>query len=236
MTENIDSTDLRIVEANRIVGLLTRLMKEQVPLTLKPADDEPEWYGSIKEIEFHQGRFLVTPLNVGRDQNTSLADGCEVYGKLSGVAIHFTSDECNKDLDLGSDGFRLKYPSAIFYHQRRGSERVGVWVDQKVPVTLQLEGKIYLKGYLHDISAEGVSACFYRVITIQDDEISPLCLVDLPDGNKVGSKLEIKGVKSNKDGSQMNVRGKFLDMSPENQVLLQHFVKGLEKTLDETSI
>ena len=52
-----------IVDPTRIIGLLQRLMKEQVPLTVHPSEGYEEWYGTISELSFQSEEMLITGLN-----------------------------------------------------------------------------------------------------------------------------------------------------------------------------
>ena len=221
-----------IVEARRIVGLLTRLYKEQVPLTLKRQDSDQEWYACIKEIEYEAGKLLLVPIgNLGHTQSPLPQGEYQLHGKLAGVAVQFTTHVDPPVIELGFEAYIGHYPKAIFYHQRREAERVGVWVDQKIPVMLQLEGKLFLKGHLQDISAHGMNAMFYRVLPIQTGEIAPSCVIEMPEGAPVRSKFEIKGVQVSEDASTLSLRGQFLQMNPMDEKRIRKFVDGLEKSL-----
>ncbi len=225
----------RIVEAKRIVGLLTRLYKEQVPLTLKHQGDIQEWYASITEIEYEAGKLLFTPIdNLGQTQSPLANGQYHVHGKLAGVTVQFDTDMASPVNPIGFEGYIGHYPKAIFYHQRREAERVGAWVDQKIPVMLQLEGKVFLKGHIHDISAHGMNASFYRVLPINVGEIAPSCVIEMPEGAPVRSKFEIKDVHISEDAGTLSLRGQFLNMNSMDEKRMRKFVDVLEKSLGST--
>ena len=234
MNHQIQERTLKIIEPARIASLLKRLMKEQVPITVSNNTSNKEWYGTISEMLFHQGELIINEIeNVG-SQEINLDEGQnQFHGKLTGVAVHFQSTVINIEKTSKKTICRVAYPASISYHQRRSAERVGLWVDQKVPVNIYLEGDAILKGHVRDISIEGMNACFYRIISIAPNEVLPTCNIQLPSGKTVNSKLEVKGITVNENSGQLQVRGKFLDMKPADKEELSQFVQSLEKTLGE---
>jgi len=233
MTQTSETSKHRIVDAKRIVGLLTRLNKEQVALTLRQLNgSDQEWYVCIKEIEYAEGELLMTPLNNLGKAQTELPDGhYHIHGKLAGVAVQFDTQIKPPATPLGFDAYVGHYPKAIYYHTRRESDRIGIWVDQKIPVMLQLEGKVFLKGHIHDISARGMNANFYRVLPVQVGEVAPSCVIEMPEGAPVRSKFAIKGVTISDDANTLSLRGRFLEMNDMDEKRINKFVGALEKSL-----
>lgn len=224
----------QIVEAARIVSLLKRLMKEQVPITVRNDDTEKEWHGTIGEMLFHQGELILNEIeNVG-SQETCLNEGINnFHGKITGVVISFKSSVVNIEKTSKKTICRITYPTIVTYHQRRSAERVGIWVDQKIPVCIHLDGDAQLKGHVRDISIDGLNACFYRVIPIAPNELLPVCTIQLPNDKTIESKLEVRGITVNENNSQLHLRGKFLELARESREELTQFVKGLELSLGE---
>jgi len=227
----------QIVESSRILSLLKRLMKEQVPITVFNQESNEEWYGKINEMLFHQGELIIGEIeNVG-SKDIKLKDRqYQFHSKLTGVAISFESVVLSTEKVSNNTVYRAAYPKAISYHQRRTAERLGLWVDQKIPVNIHLEGNVILKGHIHDISVDGLNACFYRIISIAPNEVLLNCTIQLPSGKTVSSKLEVKGITINENIGQLHVRGKFLDMSPAERKELSIFVEKLELTLGDPDL
>lgn len=224
----------QIVEASRIVSLLKRLMKEQVPITVRNKKSDKEWYGTIGEMLFHQGELLINELeNVGSEKRKLIEGQYVFFGKLTGVSINFESSIIGIEETSAKTFCRAAYPKAISYHQRRSADRVGMWVDQKIPVTIHLQGDAQLKGHIRDISNDGLNACFYRVIPIAPNEILPSCSIQLPDGKIFTSKLEVKGISVDDNIGQLHLRGKFLKLDASARENLTTFVNDLEQSLGE---
>jgi len=222
----------KIVEANRIVSLLKRLMKEQVPITVRKKVSDNEWYGTISEMLFHQGELLINEIDDVGSEQIRLNEGQYMFhSKLTGVSINFESTIIDVEKTSKKTTCRASYPKTISYHQRRNTERVGLWVDQKIPVTIQLDGDVLLKGHIRDISIDGLNACFYRIIPIAPNEILPACKIQLPSGNTFSSKLEVRGISVDDNIGQLHLRGKFLELNPDARKNLSFFVKELEQSL-----
>jgi len=240
MNIQAQKTTHQIVEANRIVSLLKRLMKEQVPITVrnKVSEKEPnnqlykEWYGTIGEMLFHQGELLINEIeNVGSAER-KLNEGQYVFhGKLTGVSISFESSIIGVEKTSLKTSCRTAYPKIISYHQRRSTDRIGMWVDQKIPVIIHLQGDVQLKGHIRDISIDGLNACFYRIIPIAPNEILPGCKLQLPSGKTFTSKLEVKGISVDDNIGQLHLRGKFLELDESARENLSIFVTELEQSL-----
>jgi len=234
MNHQIQERTLKIIEPARIASLLKRMMKEQVPITVSNNASDKEWYGTISEMLFHQGELIISEIeNVG-SEGIKLDEGQnQFHGKLTGVAVNFESAIINIEKTSKKTICRVTYPTTVSYHQRRSAERVGFWVDQKVPVNSSLEGDAILKGHMRDISIDGMNACFYRIISIAPNEVLPTCSIQLPSGKTINSKLEVKGLTVNENSGQLHVRGRFLDMKPDDREELSKFVQSLERTLGE---
>lgn len=225
----------QIVEASRIVSLLKRLMKEQVPITVRNKESDKEWYGTIGEMLFHQGELLINELEKVGSEERELIEGQYVFfGKLTGVSINFESSIIGIEETSVKKSCRAAYPKVISYHQRRSANRVGMWVDQKIPVTIHLQGDAQLKGHIRDISSDGLNACFYRIIPIAPNEILPGCTIQLPSGKTFTSKLEVKGISVDDNIGQLHLRGKFLGLEASARENLAAFVNDLEQSLGET--
>ena len=234
MNNDSQNNSRKIVDASRIVSLLKRLMKEQVSLTITTPDSDQEWYGTITEMLFHQGELVLNEIeNVG-SQQTNLNEGVHIcHGKLTGVAIKFETNIVNVEKTAQSTSCRISYPTVITYHQRRGSERVGIWVDQKIPVIINMDGDATIKGHIRDISVDGLNACFYRIMPIAPNELFPSCQIQFPNDVSVDTKLEVRGLTINENIGQLHIRGKFVDISYDNRKKLQSYVKDLEHSLGD---
>ena len=223
-----------IVDPTRIIGLLQRLMKEQVPLTVHPSEGYEEWYGTISELSFQSEEMLITGLNnIGKIQPPLAVGHYKISGKLSGATLNIDCDIIDSEQVENVAICRAAFPKTIVYRQRRSAERVGIWVDQKIPVVLDLNNDIQIKGHVRDISTNGVSACFYHIVAIDPDTASPTCCIEFPNGDKLCSKFEIRGVKVDDNIGQLHIRGRFIDLEDESHEYLEQFVNRLEQSISD---
>jgi c-di-GMP-binding flagellar brake protein YcgR len=149
------------------------------------------------------------------------------------VDISFSGTLQASTSEKGMALYQVSLPALILYRQRRASYRVRVGAGLMVPVSLDNGELPHLEGSLCDISTGGVGLRLKLdpSLEIGNGTVFSDCEIHLPENERIHSGLELCFVSPADQRNMVRFGGRFLNLEPAEQKLIEHFVVSLEREM-----
>ena len=221
----------RITQPAEISLLLQRIHEAHALLSARLADDPSPYLTAIIGCDGARGELLLDELNPLRGHERFVAQGrLTAQCKLRGVEMSF--DVQLKETIKSESGllYRTALPAVVRYLQRRNAYRAPVPIQQGASLTLSAPGRNPIKALVCDISRTGIGA---RTAGpgLDEGETWPDCEIALPDGASVRCAIELRYVGSHNTNNYVRIGGRFVELAPEHEKIIQRFVTKMEREL-----
>lgn len=221
----------RITLPAEIALLLQRIHEARVLLSVRLADDPASYLTAIIGCDAARGELLLDELNPRSGHERFVALGrLTAQCKLRGVEMTF--DAQLKETIKSENGqlYRTGLPAVVRYLQRRNAYRAPVPIQQGASLTLSAPGRDPITALICDISRTGIGARA-AVPGLGEGETWPNCEIALPEGESVRCAIELRYVGSHNTNNYVRIGGRFLELSPEHERIIQRFVAKMEREL-----
>lgn len=221
----------RITQPAEIALLLQRIHEARAMLSVRLADDPSPYLTAIIGCDGARGELLLDELNPRRGHERFVALGrLTAQCKLRGVEMSF--DVQLKETIKSESGllYRTDMPAVVRYLQRRNAFRAPVPIQQGASLTLSAPGRDPVKALVCDISRTGIGA---RTAGpgLGEGDTWPDCEITLPEGASVRCAIELRYVGSHNANNYVRIGARFLELSPEQEKIIQRFVAKMEREL-----
>lgn len=216
----------------QIAGILRRLQDAHALVRVSLPGDGETWLSAILEVHPTDG-YLVLDELTPREGNALLRDASRlvVSAQVQGVDVSFATRMIEAGFSDGMALYRVAMPEKVRYWQRRLSHRARVSAASLIPVTLEHNEGMVLKGELYDISAGGIGTRHrekHEMLPLLGD-IWPKCSIVLPGNENVVFALEIRYVEEDPGGKILRLGGRFVDIARPALKAVEGFVAHLER-------
>lgn len=236
LPENTDtqSSDAQVVtQPQQIASVLRRLQESHTLLHVVVPGDTQVYLSAMLEVHVVDGYLLLDELNseIGHLELLQ-AHRLGVHARLNGVGINFTTQLLNAGRNAQAGYYRVTFPSAMQYRQRRASYRARISLARAVPVLLTRQDGTSLNGELIDISTGGIGSRHKSALPVKLHQggIWDECLIQLPGhADDIRSPLEICFAGEDSRNHKLRVGGKFLNLTPSQIKIIENFVASIER-------
>lgn len=216
----------------KIRALLEHVQSSRALLSVK-VPTAPKTYNSmIMEIDAEHRWISIDELHPEEGHTLFMAQRkLTVFGIYDGVDIRFDAAllEAGKQADLNF--YRIRFPAALKYFQRRASYRVRLLRSSAIPVILMFAPGDYAKGELYNISSGGMGIKFNRAVPRAPlpGQLIPECEIRFPDGEKFICELEARHMIQIKSNDQALLGARFTKLNTAQQRTINRFIASLER-------
>ena len=220
----------RITNKERITTLLGRIKDARGSILVHFEKNNNQFSSAILDINPKTETVVFDEIlpNEGHDLLLKLKQ-FNVTARIDGVSIHFKCalKTANSKDEIAS--YSVQYPVRILYEQRRDSFRVPVSDRTAVPMTISTETENVYEAYLIDLSSSGIGAYVEENEELTEYGKSYYCKIHLPKGDFVTSEFELCFVKPDDKMKQIQIGGRFVNLSSPQRVLLERFIMTLQR-------
>ena len=225
LREIVDPRDSRHV-------LLKNIYEAHCLLDIRVDADNAAYQSAIIELVPDAGYLVIDTLTpAGGERLAAKPTGIHVRTRLQGIEIKFASDIVQSGSQAGLAYYKVRYPQAIEYPQRRRSSRVKVPLDRGVPVRFQTRDNSWVRGEVRDLSLHGFCARLLSgdVKNIEHECGQPTaCEIDLPGHGTLRAVVEVRHMLPSRARSAPRVGALFLELDPSSARQLEHCVSELD--------
>jgi c-di-GMP-binding flagellar brake protein YcgR len=223
--------DQSITSRAGITLLLERLRQQHCLLAVRAQSDDATYTSMILEVEQQRRYFVLDALApatgnsiVAKDRHLHLA------ARSEGADMAFSGKVTAIGENNGVVYYRVPYPDAIEYRQKRRHHRAVIPPAHSVPILLQTEAKDLIRGELRDISIGG---CNIRIIggaaELADGDIMSRCIITLPAATRVTATVELCHVSPVGSRRPNRVGARFYNLSPADERRIEQFIAYLDR-------
>jgi len=151
--------------------------------------------------------------------------------KLDGIAVHFSCELIETEVENGLHIYKLKFPDYLLYFQKRQSYRINIGLGTNIPVKFRREDGTPAYGHIINLSDTGAGIELEKPYRFQMSEILPYCEIRLDEGNSITCQLEIRYADKNQKVKQQRVGGKFIGLANPDQRTIARLVIELQRDL-----
>lgn len=222
----------KITDPVRIAAMLERLRANRCLLTVQPDESGATYHSALLEIHSQQGYFVLDELNPREGHLRLLATRrFKAQARLHGVELSFSAYVESAGERDGLGFYRVTFPGALNYFQRRSHYRAKVGFGRHIPVSVQLPDGRSVAGRLRDISVGGIGASFppdFPESLAQDDRTLEGRLL-LPGGKEITCRLRICFVNHSLHDNSRVIGARFVELGAAQQKVVAEFVAALDR-------
>lgn len=216
----------------RINGLLQRMLKSHALLTVRVGTNNSTYHSTLLEIDPDNGYIILDELNPRAGHRlVHPGEALIIRAIHDGVESIFSEQVIEIGRDNGIAYYRLSFPSALRYFQRRAHYRATVNILQDIQVYLYDQNQLVVKTTLHDISASGIGMRLRDLLT--SDSITghkiERCEIHFPDREIFTCELELRFIRPGPNKNFRILGARFLNLSPSHQSMIAHIVAELDR-------
>jgi c-di-GMP-binding flagellar brake protein YcgR len=203
----------------KIYGWIERIRTQHALLSVRVANTQDTFNSVILEIDPQYRWLTMDELHPDAGHRAFIAQRrITVFGEFDGVDLRFDCELIEVGTQSNIHFYRVSFPKAVKYYQRRSSYRVRVLRSTAVPVIVMLSGGVAVK------FARGASKNITRGQLISE------CEIRFPDGEKLICAIEARHVvRNNQDQTLLGAR--FMRLTNVQQRMVNRFIASLEREL-----
>jgi len=227
------NTANRVKSNDEIRGLLNKLLKHHTLLSVTLDGSEKVFGSVILDINI-EDKYLVLDELYPREEFKSSLKGVTLFieTRHEGILIRFSTKVLAISEDHGSEYYKTQIPAYLHYHQKRADYRVPISIANPLPADMSTENDVLLHAELRDLSLGGLSA---KLTTPPSEKLEigeeiPTCIIQLPNGYKIISSLEIIRIDETKPFRNTKIGARFINLSSADQQVLAHMIAQLDRS------
>jgi c-di-GMP-binding flagellar brake protein YcgR len=220
----------QITEPAKILELLKRFTKRYTPLTVQIPNNKEHYTSCILDID---GKYILLDELLPSTGNELLVTerALLVTGKIDGIVIQFFTtlkrvDDKDKILT-----FYMKLPGLLEYQQRRQTYRARIPITRELPVIIENNNGILLKGNLRNLSHGGAGMILLADKTIMENDRLYECTIELSDGMQIYCTAELRFSKNIVSRNKQYIGVQFVELLPMQSRLIGRCISELEREL-----
>lgn len=218
----------QITDPKKISKFLERFTKQYTPLTVKIANHKQRYTSCIVSVE--EDHVLLDELLPSTGHQLLITEHVIlIRGKLDGVDIQFATTlqrVAEKDNLLT---YHMNLPKLVEYRQRRETFRARIPVTMKLPVFIENKQGEKIKGELHNLSYGGAGMILLPDKTIMEKGALHECALELPEGDWIYCKVELRFAKSVPARNTQFIGTQFVALSATQSRLIGRCISALER-------
>ena len=222
----------RVTSTTAVYLLLKRVFAEHCLLGVRVRPHADTFISAMLEV-VQKDKYLVLDGPVSSPSHHAMVAGLpiEVSTTLDGIRLRFNSVVTEIGQSNARPYYKVPFPEAVHYAQRRLQHRVAVALQKHIKVTLYTEDGDPFEGELRDISVggfcaqmpEGVSAAFPH------KERAYQCVVLLPDDETIQAQIEIRRIAERDRQKPPRIGALFTQLEPRDLHRIERFVAQLDR-------
>ena len=220
----------QITDPAKILRLLKRFTKRYTPLTVQVPNHEEFYTSCILDID---GKYILLDELLPSTGNELLVTerALLLTGKIDGIVIQlFTTLQRVDDKDKMLT-YYMNIPSLLEYQQRRQTYRASIPITRKLPVIIEDNNGIMLKGELRNLSHGGAGMILLSDKTIMENQRLYKCTIELPDGMQIYCTAELRFSKNIASRDKQYIGVQFVALLPMQSRLIGRSISELEREL-----
>lgn len=230
-SDTYESRIERVTQPAEIALLMQRIHEARALLSARLADDPSQYLTAIIGCDNARSELLLDELNPQRGHERFVTQGhLTAQCKLRGVEMTF--DVQLKETIKSENGllYRTGLPAFVRYLQRRAAYRAPVPIQHGASLKLSAPGRDSIKALVCDISRTGIGARMSGPGPGEGETWTD-CEITLPEGESVRCAIELRYVGSQNTNNFIRIGGRFVQLSPEHEKIVQRFVAKMEREL-----
>ena len=212
--------------------LLKTIYEAHCLLDIRFDADDSAYQSAIIELVPDAGYLVIDTLTPATGATLAARlPGLRVRTRLQGLEIKFASHILQRGSQAGLAYYKVRYPHAIEYPQRRSTVRVTVPFDRGVPVRFKTRDSTWVRGEIRDLSLQGFCARLLSgdVKNIeQEDGQATACEIDLPGHGTLCALVEVRHMLPPRARSAPRVGARFVALDAPSERQLKHCVTQLD--------
>lgn len=219
-----------VQERGPVTALLVQVYKAHVLFNVCFPPEEMRFTSALLGIYDEHG-FIVLDEITPKAGHKRLLEKKQVHvaGRLDGVDFHFGTRLIDVREKGGSAFYKMELPKHIIYQQRRQDFRITTLGCNITFHSLRgNSSRQILKGYVHDVSRNGLGVLLDDDVALEPGEILPSCVITLPQGEIVCS-LEVLFCSNNRPRGLSRVGCRFKQIDNDARRKIQLLINELER-------
>lgn len=233
--DNYTSNGEQLRDPTQIAALLRRVKDSHTLVRVVVSGTKGQYNSVFVAIEPERNYLLLDELTP-REGHEAVLGGARqlrVYCQIRGVQLSFTTALTEVIPEAGGALYRIPFPSALIYQQRRASFRVPVARSAGFTITLRNDDGLFLEGSLADISTGGLRGRF-PVAPHEDPMLRIGAVIDhgsiaAAKGEPFRCKLEIRFSQYLEDAKELLLGLRFHELDRLQQKRLERLVMILQR-------
>ncbi len=227
----------KINNPTRIAAILKNILEARTLLRVTLPGSPTEYNSTLLDINRKNDFILLDELNPKAGHKQLLqAKKLAMLTRLNNVDVSFAGHLQQTLVQDDIAIYKVQLPKLLYYRQLRAHFRIPIGITE-IPVNITLDSEIELKGELHDISAGGICIRFAIKLpaNLKRGILINSCVVDLPEGNQLKSKLEVRFRGSEDDKGRALIGGQFVKLDQAQQRMLERYIASLDREIRRKS-
>ena len=214
-----------------ITLLLERLRQQHCLLAIKPDSHDTVYTSLVLEVE-PQRRYYVLDALTPDAGNAVLCRDRHLHATAhsEGIDLTFRGKVTAVAENAGAVYYRVPFPEAIEYRQKREHRRVLIPLAQRVPILLQTDPGAIIRGELRDISPGG---CNIRLtgatVELAERDVLPRCVITLPAATRITATIEICHVAPTGTRRPHRIGARFYNLSRGDERRIEQFIAFIDR-------
>lgn len=232
-------SEYHVEERRKITPLLIRSYKAHTLFSVTIPGHEGQFTTALLGIYDEHGFIVLDELTPRLGHEKLLQTGrMHLSGRLAGVDLRFSTALIDTKSKGGAAYYKAKMPEKVCYLQRRQDFRVPTSGARILFHALRGEGRHQIvKGYVHDLSRNGLGVILDDPVILEQGEILPSCSLsmerqaadgDLGEGN-ISFSLQVCFSASNGQRGITRLGGRFDAIDANSKRLVSRLLNQLER-------
>jgi len=221
----------QIANPRKIANLLSQAYRSRILILASIPGTEDQFTTALLDVREDDGFLILDGLVPQEGHNKFLQSGeLELSGRLDGVDIRFKTRLIEDMEDSGLPLYKTELPPKLHYMQRRHDHRVSTGGNRmQFRSAYGSEHRNPVRGYVNDLSRDGVGLLLEDQISLHRNDILPACTIRLPEGNEVVFSLEIRFLHYNRQRGITRIGGKFDNIDKQSRRQIKRIVLEMDR-------
>ncbi|MEJ1396258.1 MAG: flagellar regulator YcgR PilZN domain-containing protein [Candidatus Sedimenticola sp. (ex Thyasira tokunagai)] len=220
-----------VTDLDLIIHLLNQARHTRTLLTATFPENPHRYATAVLGVYEEYDLLVLDELIPRRGHDQLLEHGkIELSGFMEGVDLRFKTELIEARSQDGVAFYKVVIPDRLYYLQRRSDHRVPPGMSgMPFQGYRGKQAQQLLRGYLFDVSRNGVGIILQGVATLRPGEVLSGCTLPLPNGEIMTFSLEVRFVSKNKRRSVTRLGGRFKEVEKATLRKIRQMVNKLER-------